>query len=246
MKSSKNKFSYIIYDTRSVEEFNSSHLQRDLNNVNIPMSTLPNGTSATMLENLLTGEAKEKWIMRASYQFIILLGSNDTPDSKTHSVLHLYDIINKWDPNTTYFHEPIILEGGYMHISFTYPIYCTAAVRSTTPKEHDQLSLNDIEYPNSILDDMDDSTVSSSGDSIKVVKVLLPKITTTTTTPNFDRSKKPLSHIIEAAVPMDQGEPALLPEKKPEKPPKVLPVMHMVSISLLVFDYDILNNFMLW
>lgn len=168
------KLDIVIFDARSSSCFMKSHIKLGNCIANIPEEIINKGQSAAALEKLLPQNSKELWSIRRKVDLIVLMDwtSKLSSLSEDNKLKILKDTLIKWDPDTKYKHEPIILEGGYSDWLDRYPMYTTNSHVSApvSANSTDLIELLDaINYP-----DINDSVVNSISS--------LPKV---------DRSSKP-------------------------------------------------------
>ncbi|XP_049964107.1 ubiquitin carboxyl-terminal hydrolase 8 [Schistocerca serialis cubense] len=168
------KLEIVIFDARRTTCFVKSHIKLGNCIANVPEEIINKGQSAATLEKLLPPKSKELWSKRGKVDLIILMDwtSKHSALNEDSKLKILKETLIKWDPDTKYKHEPVILEGGYSDWLDRYPMYTTNShvVAPVSANSNDLFELLDtIEYP-----DINDSVTNTAPS--------LPKV---------DRSSKP-------------------------------------------------------
>lgn len=146
--------SFIIFDVRSKEDFENSHIKHP-NCVSIPEDKLKPGLSAAALYKTLPLEAKVDWPKRLTADVIILVDwfGEKLPGSAIYA---LEEILTKWDPSSKYKGVIKVLSKGYDEWLFRFPMQTTnphANAVAKPSKVEDISPVEYIEYP-----DFDEAT----------------------------------------------------------------------------------------
>ncbi|XP_057371532.1 ubiquitin carboxyl-terminal hydrolase 8-like [Daphnia carinata] len=140
--------SFIIFDVRSKEDFENSHIKHP-NCVSIPEDKLKPGLSAAALYKTLPLEAKVDWPKRLTADVIVLVDwfGENLPGS---AIFALAEILTKWDPSSKYKGVIKLLSKGYDEWLFRFPMQTTnphATAVAKPSKVEDISPVENIEYP---------------------------------------------------------------------------------------------------
>jgi len=139
--------SFIIFDVRSSQDFEDSHIKHP-NLYSIPQEILRAGLSAAGLYKELPVPTKIIWSKRLSADVIVLVdwhGSRETGSP----VFILEEILTKWDPSSTYVGVIKLLIGGYDEWINRFPLQATNPLiqTNTAPIALSSTPIGDIYYP---------------------------------------------------------------------------------------------------
>lgn len=187
----------LVMDARSSDDYKDSRIDFE-SMINIPDETLNKGQSANMLEKQLSDDSQYLFKSRGNYDQIVLLDWATNEENFDQSKLNvLKDILTKWDIETKYKNEILILDGGYEDWLNSYPWYTTKPVKP--PLHHHEDILTDGNLDSVIYPDLDELNANIEQASLK---------------PYFDRSKKPLKRTLNDLDYMESDD--LLIEKHDE------------------------------
>lgn len=143
------KTSLLIMDCRPKADFASSRLNYQYC-INIPAEIILPGMTAGKIQQQLEASSKGLWSSRMVKDKIVLMDwSTKTAVPILHTpIWRLRDILQNWDPDTTYRSPIKCLIGGYENFILMYPMQCTNPnVQAPVDLAADSNVLDDIEYP---------------------------------------------------------------------------------------------------
>lgn len=194
----RQKYSCLIIDTRPDNHYEESHMHYS-ECINIPEEIIQPGMTCAKLEKALLALAThseiEKWKMRGSKDFIILLDWNsNVTDVNTKTVLHsIKEALTTWDRTLCLKRHPLILDGGYASWHRHYPMITTNPMITVpdTAKHNDldEITL-DFVYPSWDENIEDNVQETSKADLAATKESFFPDVI-----PAYDRTNKPLSLI---------------------------------------------------
>ncbi|XP_071489174.1 ubiquitin carboxyl-terminal hydrolase 8-like [Diadema antillarum] len=142
--------SILLMDIRRSDHFRDSHITMG-QVFNIPAEILKPGITAATLGKGLGQEAKALWDQRMEVEFIVLVDWEESMVPESNLAI-VKDTMCKWDWQTAYKNDPLVLKGGYEDWLLKYPMYTSNPLaKKPAKKVEESKNLLDFEYP--VFDD---------------------------------------------------------------------------------------------
>ncbi|XP_066261095.1 ubiquitin carboxyl-terminal hydrolase 8-like [Euwallacea similis] len=140
----------LIIDIRPEEEYSESKVKFE-KAINIPENLLVPGLSANVLGHKLMGDTQKIWEKRDSFDALVFVDWNSSPDNFTSSkLMYLKESIVEWDCLKQYKQHPVIINGGFKEFLDSYPGSVTNVHVNFIRNNEDideLLELDSISYP---------------------------------------------------------------------------------------------------